>query len=197
MNKLFCFVSKTMWTVFQFTLTVGMTVFVLSIVPMIFIALMGLIGLALAAQISFMVILNSPYFGFALAVLFFMGVVAVTVLAIALLILILILAVSFIALPMSLIIQDVLRRQEIKSRSFHMIIYSFFGALAGTIFSLVPLLIMWTSLKELQYAEVAITAIIVALALSGVLSVNTCGITFAILTKIKNFFLKIIFLVVV
>jgi hypothetical protein len=189
MNKLLRFIRDVIWPTFQFILAVSITVLVLSVIPVFIILLTGFVGLAFATQISFMVILNSPFYGSAIAILIFAGVIAATVIAIALLILVLILTVSFTVLPISLIVQTILRRKETKSWLMHITIYSFSGALTGIVLGSLVLLITWANLQESQYSALAMFSVMTVSILSGILSVNICGITLVTTEKVRDFFL--------
>jgi hypothetical protein len=190
MNKFLDFIRDFLFPIFQYALAVGITVLVLCVIPIFVIVLLGIVGMAIAAQITIMVILNTPLHGIVFGILIFIGVIALTGLAILLLLLFLVLIVSLTALPASLIIQNRLSRKQIKSWLIHFASYSISGVLIGVILGLLIVLFAWADIEQLQYSVLTIIAITVPLVLSGIVSVNICGITIGVTSKIQNFLLK-------
>ncbi len=189
MNKILCFARDIILPITDYILSVGVTVLVLSVIPIFIIVLVGILGIISAAMITVMLMLNTPINGFLLGILFFIIVIFLTVISIALLISVLILVITLTALPISLIIQKELRQKEIKSWFVHLVAYIFSGGLTGLIFGTAITLATWANLKELQYSVLATISIIVFSVLFGVLSVNICGITLSTTRKFQNFFL--------
>lgn len=189
MKKFFEFLGTTSWLVFQFTLAVGVTVSLLSIVPIIVLGILGLAGFVVAAWTTMMAMLSSPYLGLALGIVMFLIVGIVTLLAMVLSVLILILAVSLIALPTSLLAQNALRQNRIKSWLVHLSAYSISGAFVGGFLGTLPSFLIWTSLKDdMQHPELAVLGMMLFSIFGAMFSVNMCGVIVSATNKVREFF---------
>lgn len=187
MKKFFQFVGNTAWLIFQFTLAIGVTVGLLSIIPILVLGVLGLAGFIVAAWTTMMAMLSSPYWGLALGIVMFLIVGIITLVAIALLMFILILVVSLIALPTSLLAQNALRQNKVKSWLAHLLTYSISGAFVGGFLGTLPGIVIWASLKDIQNPELVVLGIMFLSIFGAVVAVNMCGLIVGITSKVREF----------
>lgn len=187
MKKFFQFLGNTFWLAFQFTLAIGLTVGLLSIVPILVLGVLGLAGFVVAAWTTMMAMLSSPYLGLALGIVMFLIVGIITLVAIALAVLILILVVSLIALPTSLLAQNALRQNKIRSWLAHLLTYSISGAFVGGFLGTLPSIIIWTSLKDMQNPELVVLGIMLLSTVAAIFSVNMCGLIVGTTSEAREF----------